>query len=195
MGLCRTHILKFTSAPIHQTNSASGESWNGVTGGGLDGRGVWGRLDPCIRMAESLCCSPETIITLLIGSTPIQNNKLKQQQQQQCHWRAPGTRDLSKFTQLGLGHARVRIRSPASQPGTFPLQAPGSTGLVLRRHWLSRIDPAACRAEGGGEQGGRHLRLIHEGQRWVASARLPSSPPSPGDEGVTSNSFAWLGLI
>ena len=28
-------------------------------------------------MAESLCCSPETITTLLIGYTPIQNKNFK----------------------------------------------------------------------------------------------------------------------
>ena len=39
----------------------------------LDGRGVWGRMDTCICMAESLHCLPETITTLLIGYTPIQN--------------------------------------------------------------------------------------------------------------------------
>ena len=39
----------------------------------LDGRGVWGRMDTCICKAESLYCSPETIKTLLIGYTPIQN--------------------------------------------------------------------------------------------------------------------------
>ena len=39
--------------------------------GSLDGRGVWGRMDTCICMAESLCCPPETITTLLIGYTPI----------------------------------------------------------------------------------------------------------------------------
>ena len=33
--------------------------------GSLDGRGVWGRVDTCICMAESFCCPPETI-TLLI---------------------------------------------------------------------------------------------------------------------------------
>ena len=33
-------------------------------------------LFACIHMAESLHCSPETITTLLIGYTPIQNNKL-----------------------------------------------------------------------------------------------------------------------
>ena len=39
--------------------------------GSLDGRGVWWRMDTCIRMAESLCYPPETITTLLIGYTPI----------------------------------------------------------------------------------------------------------------------------
>ena len=29
----------------------------------LDGRGVWGRMDTCTRMAESLLRSPETIMT------------------------------------------------------------------------------------------------------------------------------------
>ena len=43
----------------------------------LDGRGVLGRMDACVCMAESLCCSPEIITTLLIGYTPIQNKKLK----------------------------------------------------------------------------------------------------------------------
>ena len=45
--------------------------------GSLYGRGVWGRKDMCICMAESLCCSPETITTLLIGYTPVQNKKCK----------------------------------------------------------------------------------------------------------------------
>ena len=30
-------------------------------------------MDTCICTAESLCCSPETITTLLIDYTPIQN--------------------------------------------------------------------------------------------------------------------------
>ena len=35
--------------------------------GSLDGRWVCRRMDACTRMAESLCCSSETITTLLIG--------------------------------------------------------------------------------------------------------------------------------
>ena len=36
-----------------------------------------GRMDTCICMAESLCGSSETMTTLLIGHTPIQNKKKK----------------------------------------------------------------------------------------------------------------------
>ena len=43
----------------------------------LDRRAVWGRMDTCICIAESLCCSPDTITTMLIGYTSIQNKKLK----------------------------------------------------------------------------------------------------------------------
>ena len=42
--------------------------------------GVWGRMDTCICMAESLHYSPETITILLIDYTPIQNKKLKKTQ-------------------------------------------------------------------------------------------------------------------
>ena len=39
--------------------------------GSLGGKGVWGRMDTCICMAEPLSCSPERITTLLTGYTPI----------------------------------------------------------------------------------------------------------------------------
>ena len=39
----------------------------------LDGNEVWGRMDTCLCMTESLHCSPETVTTLLFGCTPIQN--------------------------------------------------------------------------------------------------------------------------
>ena len=38
-----------------------------VSWGSLDGSGVWGKVDTCRSMAECLCCSLETITTLLIG--------------------------------------------------------------------------------------------------------------------------------
>ena len=37
--------------------------------GSLDGRGVCGRMDTCICMTKPLCCSSETITTLLIDKT------------------------------------------------------------------------------------------------------------------------------
>ena len=43
--------------------------------GSLDGRGVWGRMDTYICMAEYLCRPPETFTALLIGYTPIQNKE------------------------------------------------------------------------------------------------------------------------
>ena len=42
----------------------------------LDGRRVWGRMDTCLYLAESLRCSPETTTTLLISYSPLQNKKL-----------------------------------------------------------------------------------------------------------------------
>ena len=48
-----------------------------MLGGSLDGKGVWGENGLCTRMAESLCCPPETIITLLIGYTQILKKKKK----------------------------------------------------------------------------------------------------------------------
>jgi len=39
--------------------------------GSLDGRAVWGRMDACICVAQSLWCPLETITTLLTGYTPI----------------------------------------------------------------------------------------------------------------------------
>ena len=35
--------------------------------------GGWGRMDTCTCMAESLHCPPETITTVLISYTPMQN--------------------------------------------------------------------------------------------------------------------------
>ena len=45
--------------------------------GSLDEMGVGGRVDKGVGMAESPCCSPETITKLLISYTPIQSKNLK----------------------------------------------------------------------------------------------------------------------
>lgn len=43
-------------------------------------------MDPCIWMAKSICCPPETIITLLIRYTPIQNKFFLKKALQPRHW-------------------------------------------------------------------------------------------------------------
>ena len=47
-----------------------------VSCGSLDGREIWGRMNTCICMAESLSCVPDTITILLIGYTPIEIKSL-----------------------------------------------------------------------------------------------------------------------
>ena len=44
----------------------------------------WGRMDTCVSVAESLCCSPETISTLLIGYSLIQNKKFLKKKLATC---------------------------------------------------------------------------------------------------------------
>ena len=62
--LTHPHGLDAPTSPHH--------SWFWVLG--TDGQGG---TDTCVCMAESLCRPLETITTLLIGYTPIQNKKLK----------------------------------------------------------------------------------------------------------------------
>ena len=40
------------------------------------GQGIWGRMDTCTCMTESLCYSPGSVTTFLIGYPPVQNEKL-----------------------------------------------------------------------------------------------------------------------
>ena len=47
----------------------------------LNERGVWGRIDTSIGMVESICYSPETVKTLLISYTPVQNKMFKEKEQ------------------------------------------------------------------------------------------------------------------
>ena len=40
--------------------------------GSQDGRGVWGKVDTCVCMAESLCCPSESITKLLMALRSVQ---------------------------------------------------------------------------------------------------------------------------
>ena len=68
--------------------------------GSLDGRGAWGRMDTCVCVAESLCCPPETITTLLNSST------------------SSVTQSCPTFQPHGLQHTRPPCPSPT--PGVYP---------------------------------------------------------------------------
>ena len=68
----------------------------------LDGRGVWGRMDTCIGMAESLCCALETITTSLIGYTPIYNKKLKKLNKQTKKLQTRSTEALLRLSSSKL---------------------------------------------------------------------------------------------
>jgi len=46
--------------------------------GSLDERRVWGRVDTCICMAESLYCAPGTIPTFLIAADSARMSKEKE---------------------------------------------------------------------------------------------------------------------
>ena len=48
-------------------------TWNSMLCASLDGRGVRGRMDTWICMAEFLRCASETTTIFLIGYTPTQN--------------------------------------------------------------------------------------------------------------------------
>ena len=62
--------------------------------GSLDGRGIHRVMETRACMAESLHYSPETITTLLTGSTPIQNAKVFKNRRLLCSkWDFPGGSD------------------------------------------------------------------------------------------------------
>ena len=44
--------------------------------GDLNGKRIWRRIDTCICITKSLCCTPETNTTLLINYTPNKINKI-----------------------------------------------------------------------------------------------------------------------
>ena len=55
--------------PIFKMDNQQGPTveymeFNSMLCGNLDGRGIWGKFDTFMCMAETLCCSPETITTL-----------------------------------------------------------------------------------------------------------------------------------
>ena len=84
----------------------------------LDRRGVQGRMDTCICMAEYLCCAPKTIPTFLICYTPIQNKKFKKKERKKEKSRC-SFNQLSAKLQLILKALGPLVLIPPSQPLPF----------------------------------------------------------------------------
>ena len=60
----------------------------------LDGKGVLERMDTCMCLAESVCCPPETVTTLLIDYN-IKEKVKKQQSELQCKLWTSGDNNVS----------------------------------------------------------------------------------------------------
>ena len=75
---------------------------------------VWegrlGRMDTCICIVESLPCSPQTITTLFIGYTPIQNKKFKKKERKK--------KTSSKLLDVDLGNDVFNLMPKAKQQHT-----------------------------------------------------------------------------
>ena len=61
------YLKRITNKDLLYSTGNSAQCYVAAWMGGESG----GRTDTCICTAESLCCAPETITTLLIGYTPI----------------------------------------------------------------------------------------------------------------------------
>ena len=84
--VCRLLYLKWITKKNNEVDNQEGPTVPhrercSVTCGSLRGRGVRGRMATCLCVAESFHCSPETVTSLLIGYTPVQNKKLKKEPQ------------------------------------------------------------------------------------------------------------------
>ena len=93
--------------------------------GSLGGRGVWGRTNTHLCTAESFCCPLETIATLLIGYTPIQDRKLKKKE---CF-----KLDSDKWTPSAprLGQEKMRCLPGGSIPVLRCPECPGGIASIL----------------------------------------------------------------
>ena len=76
--ICLKSLAQYLKWITNKDPLAQGSRLNAMWQPGWEGMGVWGRMDTCICIAESFCCLPETMTTLLIVYTQIQNAKLKE---------------------------------------------------------------------------------------------------------------------
>ena len=82
--------------------------------GSLAGRGVWGEVDTRVCMAESVCCSPETITALLIGFS---NIKLKKEISEKDPIQRDTGLNFNVFLKNSPAWAWTKSSSPWPAPG------------------------------------------------------------------------------
>ena len=112
--------------------------------------GSWGRMDPCICMAESLHCSPETITTWFIGYTPIQNVfdvKKKLNKKEDGNWYLPF------FTK----ECAILLSYPAPPSPSKTVHRSGTSHSSLGGPGLGVSTPAGSRLQSPCSQGPSHL--------------------------------------
>ena len=109
----------------------------------LDGRGVWGRMDTRICMAESFCCPHETITTLSIGFAPTQNKKFKKKAFH--YWTTTAFTFHYTHTHTHTHRANLRTCATAKLRILDMEIKTHSSVQSLSRVWLSAIPWAAAR--------------------------------------------------
>ena len=140
--------------------------------GKLGGRAIWGRIDTCTWMTESIHCSPETITTLLISYTqnkpgnPVVKTRLPMQETrvQSLTWEDPTCRRTAK----PVCH---NYWAWALEPGC----------CLVAQLCLTLCDPTDCSTPGFSVL--HHFpELAQTHVHWVSDAIQPSCPlssPSP----------------
>jgi len=104
----------------------------------LDGTLVWGRMDTCICLAESLHCSPETT-TLLVGYMP---EKAMAPQPSTLAWKIPWMEEPGRLQSMGLlraGHDWATSLSCTGEGNGNPLQCSCLENPRDRGAWWAAI--------------------------------------------------------
>ena len=116
--------------------------------GSLDGRGVWGRTNTCICMAESLHCSPETHYIanrLSVQFSSVAQSCLTLCDPMSCSTRGlPVHHQLPEFTQTHVHRVGDAIKpshplSSSSPPAPNPSQHQGLFQWVNSLHEVAKV--------------------------------------------------------
>ena len=121
-------------------------------------RGVWGRMDTCICIVESLCCIHATTQhCLLISYTPIQNKKLKKKERKKKKQRPRKDSLMRSECRCQSLMKRQPSLLPCRRDCILPLRC-----LVASNSW----DPMECRPPGSSVHGIFQARILE----WVVTS-------------------------